>query len=117
MKFLIEVVRFAMDKLGKDASIGQLMNFIFAARMARKHEKVARVSVSGDEDSNKVVKHLCKSLLIQFLVLNLLAVAQIQTSGFGRYLSNNSFDSITVKTEEWHPDAVAQVGISDFLEN
>ncbi|XP_073054616.1 uncharacterized protein [Primulina eburnea] len=93
------------------------MDFIFAARMARKYEKVARVSMSGDEDSNKVVKRLCKSLLIQFLVLNLLAVAQIRTSGFGSYLGNNSFDSITVKTEEFHPDAVAQVGISDFLEN
>ncbi|XP_073054620.1 probable inactive DNA (cytosine-5)-methyltransferase DRM3 isoform X5 [Primulina eburnea] len=80
MNFLMEDVRFAMDKLGKGASIGQLMDFIFAARMARKYEKVARVSMSGDEDSNKVVKRLCKSLLIQFLVLNLLAVAQIRTS-------------------------------------
>ncbi|XP_073050398.1 probable inactive DNA (cytosine-5)-methyltransferase DRM3 [Primulina eburnea] len=53
MNFLIEEVRFAMDKLGEDASIGQLMDFIFAARMAKKYEKLARVSVSGDEDSNE----------------------------------------------------------------
>ncbi|XP_073152103.1 probable inactive DNA (cytosine-5)-methyltransferase DRM3 [Henckelia pumila] len=170
MNFSIEEVRFAMDKLGKDASIGQLMDYIFAARMARKYEKVARVSMSGGEDGNKefcnealfgIMEKTLRLLEIGFSEQEIstafekcgceaslqeltdsifgvqpagsypnldkytstsLSTSTTQTnprtlhSGLRRCLGNNSFDSITVKTEECHADAVAQVEISDFLE-
>lgn len=52
MYIILHLIPFCIT--GKDASIGQLMDFIFASRMAKKYEKLARVSVSGDEDSNEV---------------------------------------------------------------
>lgn len=170
MNFLIEEVRFAMDKLGKDASIGQLMDYIFAARMAKKYEKLARVSVSGDEESNEecsnealfgIMEKTLRLLEIGFSEQEISTAFEkcgskaslqeltdsifgaqlsgncpnsdkysstsfgtsttqinprILQSGLGGYLCNKSFDSITVKTEECPPDAVARVGITDLLE-
>ncbi|PIN19455.1 DNA (cytosine-5-)-methyltransferase [Handroanthus impetiginosus] len=52
MNFTQDEVRFAMDRLGKHASIGQLMDLIFAARMARKYEKDANNPIPVDEDSD-----------------------------------------------------------------
>ncbi|KAK6160941.1 hypothetical protein DH2020_004322 [Rehmannia glutinosa] len=53
MNFSLDEVRFAMDRLGKHASIGQLMDFIFAVRMAKKYEKDPSNPFPGDEESEK----------------------------------------------------------------
>ncbi|KAI3469230.1 hypothetical protein Pfo_025893 [Paulownia fortunei] len=53
MNFSLDEVGFAMDRLGKHASIGQLMDFIFAARMAKKYEKDASNPFPGHEESKK----------------------------------------------------------------
>ncbi|KAL0388934.1 UNVERIFIED_CONTAM: putative inactive DNA (cytosine-5)-methyltransferase DRM3 [Sesamum radiatum] len=53
MNFSLDEVGFAMDKLGRHASIGQLMDFIFAARMAKKYEKDSNHPSPGDEESKK----------------------------------------------------------------
>ncbi|XP_012842606.1 PREDICTED: DNA (cytosine-5)-methyltransferase DRM2-like [Erythranthe guttata] len=52
MNFSLDEVRFAMDRLGKHASIDELVNFIFAARMAKKYEKDANNPFPGDDNCN-----------------------------------------------------------------
>ncbi|KAL3812230.1 hypothetical protein ACJIZ3_013498 [Penstemon smallii] len=53
MNFSLDEVGFALDRLGEDASIGQLMDVIFAARMTKKYEKDAEHQISGDEENKK----------------------------------------------------------------
>lgn len=53
MNFSLDEVGFAMQKLGEDASIGRLMDFIFAARMARKFEKDTNNPFTGNEETDK----------------------------------------------------------------
>ncbi|KAG8370583.1 hypothetical protein BUALT_Bualt14G0132200 [Buddleja alternifolia] len=53
MNFSLDEIGFAISRRGKDAPIGQLMDFIFAARMVKKYEKGAIYPVPGDEDSGK----------------------------------------------------------------
>ncbi|XP_051127602.1 probable inactive DNA (cytosine-5)-methyltransferase DRM3 [Andrographis paniculata] len=54
MNFSFHEVGFAMNRLGKCASIGQLMDFIFAARMAKKYEKDANNPLLENAESVKV---------------------------------------------------------------
>ncbi|KAI5651002.1 hypothetical protein M9H77_37007 [Catharanthus roseus] len=50
MSFSVDEVEFALAKLGEDAHISELVDFIFAARMAVNHEKNA--NAKGDQDSS-----------------------------------------------------------------
>ncbi|CAA0829440.1 S-adenosyl-L-methionine-dependent methyltransferases superfamily protein [Striga hermonthica] len=53
MNFTVDEVELAMDRLGKHAAVGQLMDFIFATRMAKKYEKDASNIIPGGEESEK----------------------------------------------------------------
>uniref|UniRef100_A0A5B6YUN5 Putative DNA (Cytosine-5)-methyltransferase DRM2 isoform X2 n=1 Tax=Davidia involucrata TaxID=16924 RepID=A0A5B6YUN5_DAVIN len=53
MSFSLEEVEFAMDELGKDAPINELVDFIFAAQIAGNCEKNTENLYHGDEEKNK----------------------------------------------------------------
>ncbi|CAA0841944.1 S-adenosyl-L-methionine-dependent methyltransferases superfamily protein [Striga hermonthica] len=53
MNFTADEVELAMGRLGKDATVGQLMDFIFATRMAKKYEKDTPNIIIGDEENEK----------------------------------------------------------------
>ncbi|KAL1548254.1 DNA (cytosine-5-)-methyltransferase, variant 2 [Salvia divinorum] len=53
MNFSLDEVGFAMQRLGKNAAIGKLMDFIFAARMARKYEKDTYNPIPRNEETEK----------------------------------------------------------------
>ncbi|KAL8481274.1 hypothetical protein ACS0TY_027166 [Phlomoides rotata] len=53
MTFTSDEVGFAMRSLGKNASIGQLMDYIFAARMAKKYEKDPNYPLIKNEETEK----------------------------------------------------------------
>ncbi|GER51754.1 methyltransferase family protein [Striga asiatica] len=55
MNFTVDEVELAMGRLGKNATVGQLMDFIFATRMAKKYEKDTPNIIIGDEENEKVL--------------------------------------------------------------
>ncbi|GFP83101.1 DNA (cytosine-5)-methyltransferase drm2 [Phtheirospermum japonicum] len=112
MNFSLAEVDFAMDRLGKDAAVGQLMDFVFAARMAKKYEKDGSNIFPGDEDcsdeaifgSEASPQELADSIFDPDAHKNRPPKRKIQP-----------FDSIYIKTEEYI-DVPSQVGPSDSLE-
>ncbi|XP_047944994.1 probable inactive DNA (cytosine-5)-methyltransferase DRM3 [Salvia hispanica] len=69
MNFSLDEVGFAMQRLGKNAAIGKLMDFIFAARMARKYEKDTNNPIPGDEETEDCNNELLFGIMEKSLQL------------------------------------------------
>ncbi|KAL3617157.1 DNA (cytosine-5-)-methyltransferase [Castilleja foliolosa] len=138
MNFSLDEVDFAMDRLGKDAPVGQLMDFVFAARMAKKYENDGSNIFPGDEDcSDDAIFGVMQKTLQLFemgFTENEISAAfeicgseaspqELADSIFNPDAYKNRppkrklqpFDSLYIKTEEYI-DLPSQVGPSDPLE-
>ncbi|KAL6532511.1 DNA (cytosine-5-)-methyltransferase [Orobanche gracilis] len=143
MKFSVDEVQFAMDRLGTHATVGQLMDFIFAARMAKKYEKDACNVFPGDKESEKDcsnealfgIMEKTLQLLEMGFTENEISTAfekcgseaplpelanSIVDPGYKyrpakRKTADQPFDSFVIKTEEYR-DVASQVETDDLLE-